>query len=565
MRSLALTLPFLATLTTAAVHGDHDSATASAGLTAKRVAIIGAGAAGSSTAYHLSRTASNLSIPLNITVYERNSYIGGRTTTVNAWSSPHHPVELGGSIFVSVNHILVSAAEEFNLSTTSFEERYTEDSSVPEIGIWDGKQFAVVMKREDGWWDKARLLWRYGLAPIKTNSLMKSTVAKFLRMYEEPVFPWRSLSEVAARVGLVETTGVTGEQFLKSNGVGDLFAREIVQASTRVNYASNLGLIHGLETMVCMATSGAMAIAGGNWQIFSHMLASSKATTRLSTSITHISKQPDGTYVLTTSTGDTEAFDTVVLATPFQFSGIVIDPPPKHVPDQIPYVALHVTLFASPYELSPEAFNLAPGEKVPQFVLTTLPEGEEYGSDPNGQGSPGFFSISVVRRGLNRKGEERREEYVYKIFSAQRATPEFLSRLLGREVQYEERTNPIDDPDDQGKTQKSIKTSPRGPITWIHQKLWHSYPYEYPRVTFEEMELDEGLWYTSGIESFISTMETSALMGKNVAALILEGWDGGRKGEMRNGEHGEEERAQGEREKWEKWEKWEREAWQAEL
>lgn len=265
MRGLALSLPFIAPFTAALLHGElHGAAAAAAGVAAKRVAIIGtwytstsldraslaprllggfvlhpqlgltpptgAGAAGSSTAYHLSRTASNLYTPVNISVFERNSYIGGRTTTVNAWSSPHHPIELGGSIFVSVNHILVSATEEFNLSTTFFEERYTEDDSIPEIGIWDGTQFAVVVKKEDGWWDKARLLWRYGLAPIKTNRLMKSTVAKFLKMYDEPVFPWRSLSEVAEKVGLVETTGVTGRQFLRDNGVGELFAREIIQA-----------------------------------------------------------------------------------------------------------------------------------------------------------------------------------------------------------------------------------------------------------------------------------------------------------------------------------------------
>jgi prenylcysteine oxidase/farnesylcysteine lyase len=58
----------------------------------------------------------------------------------------------------------------------------------------------------------------------------------------------------------------------------------------------------------------------------------------------------------------------------------------------------------------------------------------------------------------------------------------------------------------------------------IHHKLWYSYPREYPRVTFEEIKLDDGLWYTSGIESFISTMETSALSGKNVARLIKDEW-----------------------------------------
>jgi prenylcysteine oxidase / farnesylcysteine lyase len=41
-------------------------------------------------------------------------------------------------------------------------------------------------------------------------------------------------------------------------------------------------------------------------------------------------------------------------------------------------------------------------------------------------------------------------------------------------------------------------------------------------VTFEDPELAKGLYYTSGMESFISTMETSALMGMNVARLVMD-------------------------------------------
>jgi prenylcysteine oxidase/farnesylcysteine lyase len=89
----------------------------------------------------------------------------------------------------------------------------------------------LVTSNEDGWWDKAKLLWRYGLAPIKTNRLMKSVVGKFERMYEEPVFPWKSLSAVVREVGLGEVVGQTGEQFLKEAGIGEKFSQEIIQAS----------------------------------------------------------------------------------------------------------------------------------------------------------------------------------------------------------------------------------------------------------------------------------------------------------------------------------------------
>lgn len=279
--------------------------------------------------------------------------------------------------------------------------------------------------------------------------------------------------------------------------------------STRVNYASNLAHIHGLEAMVCMATSGAMSIDGGNWRIFAAMLKSSPSiTTHLNTQVSQVSRQDDGTYRL--SINDTvSTFDEVILAAPLQFANLTISPAPQHTPDAIPYVALHVTLFASPYTLDPAAFNLAAGESVPQYILTTLsPTEQPLDGNP---GTPGFYSISMHYTSLNRHASPPRQEYIYKIFSAEPIAPAFLSRILGHPVSRAE----------------AAGNDPNGTVSWVHRKLWHSYPREYPRVTFEETQLDGaegGLWYTSGIESFISTMETSALSGKNVARLLSDKW-----------------------------------------
>ncbi|KAF2129827.1 prenylcysteine oxidase-like protein 1 precursor [Dothidotthia symphoricarpi CBS 119687] len=495
---------------------------------AKRVAIIGAGAGGASTAYHLAQYAANSSIPVNITVFERASYIGGRTTTVNAWDDAASPIELGGSIFVEVNRIMVSATKAFNLSTADYDS--TAQLELPDLGIWDGQSFVLVTRQEDGWWEKTKLVWRYGTAPFWTNRLMKAAVGKFLTMYEEPVFPWTSLSDVVEKVGLLGVTGVTGEQFLEANGVLGRFAREVVQASTRVNYASNLAHIHGLETMVCMATTGAMSIHGGNWLIFSHMLSSSpRITTHLNTPVTSLSKQQNGTYHLTTpNTTVPLQYDAVILASPLQFANLTLSPPPAHTPDTIPYTALHTTLFASPHALNPQAFNLPSTAKVPQIVLTTLPDGEDAREDP---GSPAFYSISLHDYRLNPRATPPRMEYVYKIFSGVRVDAGFLSGILGRNVSLPDEAadeGVAGEVKHDGTTQP--KLNPNAHVSWIHRKLWLSYPREYPRVTFEEVVLDEGLWYTSGIEGFVSTMETSALSGMNVARLVRDGWVAGKGG-----------------------------------
>ena len=210
----------------------------------------GGGAAGSSAAFHLRRFADEASISLNITLFEAADRIGGRTTTVNALDNDLYPTELGASIFVEANQILASAALEFNLTRESLDSMRVRESDYS-LGVWDGDSFVFKAAKSENkggsWWDIAKLLWRYGLAPIRTDRLMKSTVGRFLSMYEEPIFPFSSLNWAAARVGLVDWTAETGRQVLKKNGIGDKFAREIIQASTRVNYGQNLVGIHGLE------------------------------------------------------------------------------------------------------------------------------------------------------------------------------------------------------------------------------------------------------------------------------------------------------------------------------
>ena len=205
-----------------------------------------------------------------------------------------------------------------------------------------------------------------------------------------------------------------------------------------MNYGQNLGLIHGLETMVCMAIEGAMQIEGGNWQIFDGMLKASNSTVLLETTVDRIRKNK-GTYSIRTSFQDPnseirqtreDSFDTVVLAAPLQYSDIEVENGIlEYTPDKIPYVTLHVTLFTSPHTLNPTFFNLAPDAEVPTTVLTTLPPNEVPEHPEDGVGSPGFFSISTLRKVVNPKTEQK--EYLYKIFSPREVTPEFLSGILG--------------------------------------------------------------------------------------------------------------------------------------
>ena len=532
-----------------------------------RIAIIGAGPGGSAASYYLRKFSQSSTgadeVPVEITVFESNSYIGGRTTTVNALDDPRYPVELGASIFVEINHILYNATRDFDLPSSAKIYQAASDSKY-EFGIWDGENFVFKAARDDdedkgswqGWWDIAKLLWKYGLAPIRTRQATQKAVGKFLNFYEEPIFPFRSIQDAVDSTGLAEYTGRSGKEVLEKARVGELFSRDIIQASTRVNYASNLGGIHGLETLVCMAIEGAVAVEGGNWQIFDNMVYSSADEVYLNATVTDVTRSHTGRYYLKTNNKDTNErldsigagseYDAVILAAPYQFANLTFSPPLRHPPEKIPYVDLYVTLLTTPKPLSPAFFGLHSDADVPSSVLTTLrPEvseklGQKRGVDA--VGPPGFWSISSIRTlhpftdgafcgptenctAAETEGETRNKQYLYKIFSPKPLTGTFLSGLLG--VPHSPK-DIFDDP---------ISEVPH--VTWLYEKHWHSYPYELPRTNFEKFSLctsdlcdkyglSEWLYYLNGMESFISTMETSALSGMNVARLVVDAlqWKG---------------------------------------
>jgi prenylcysteine oxidase/farnesylcysteine lyase len=158
-----------------------------------RVAVIGAGAGGSSAAFWLGLAKLRHGLDVEIDVYDKLGYVGGRTysivfkasdttltcilrvyagsTTVYPYGNKTlPPQELGASIFVSVNKNLWRATDEFNLTKIKF-----DDMPGGTTGVWDGERFVFVMHSGSflsGWWETAKLFWRYGwTAPMRTQQM----------------------------------------------------------------------------------------------------------------------------------------------------------------------------------------------------------------------------------------------------------------------------------------------------------------------------------------------------------------------------------------------------------
>ena len=153
---------------------------------------------------------------MNITLFEKTDRIGGRTLTINAFNDQAQRVEQGASIFVPSNLILSTAMSQFGLSPSA-----VDPTADPVLGIWDGDCFVFTLDQSaPSWWNTLKVTLKYGLtAPQRTQDLTIATISNFLRIYNAPFFPFKSLTQRAQEMGLSAITGVTGEQFLNANNV----------------------------------------------------------------------------------------------------------------------------------------------------------------------------------------------------------------------------------------------------------------------------------------------------------------------------------------------------------
>lgn len=135
---------------------------------------------------------------------------------MNTYDDPSQPVELGASIFITLNHIIYGAAQRFNLPFEDLQPINPHELTA----IWDGENLVFeTVASSSWWWEAARMWWRYGTSPYRAVSLVKNVVNIFLKLYEPPYFPFRSLTQRVYELGLERATGVTGEQFLEDNKV----------------------------------------------------------------------------------------------------------------------------------------------------------------------------------------------------------------------------------------------------------------------------------------------------------------------------------------------------------
>ncbi|CAE6492519.1 unnamed protein product [Rhizoctonia solani] len=439
-----------------------------------KVAIVGAGAGGSSASFWLSlakqRAAAGTN--LDITVYEQNNRVGGRSTTVYAYNDTSYaPIELGASIFSGGNRNMVRAASEFGFDLVEF------SGVVPGTGVWNGKKF-VWRTTDNSTADGIRMQERYRDGPSKSGDLIVPFLTSFARSYT-PTFPrFPTVDVYASAVNFTSLATVTLKSYLSQGGVNLNWINDFMTGSSRFNYAQDVSTINGVAGMTSLAADTAYSAKPGNFKIFEQFLSRSGASLQLETTVKSISKI--GTkYAVGTSKGVAN-YDAVIVAAPLPLTNIKFintANKPSSFP-KVNYVHLHVTLLTTTTpSLLPTYFKVDNSSTLPGTILTTA----EYGSKPE------FNSIRYQAK-IERNGKT---EYIVKMFSPAKIPDSTLAALFGK-----------------------------GTIGWVFRKEWDAYPYYPPHSDYPPVKIDKGLYYVNSMEGLFSTMETETISARNVVDLL---------------------------------------------
>ncbi|CAL3971659.1 unnamed protein product [Diplocarpon coronariae] len=480
----------------------------------RNIAIIGSGAAGSSAAYHLRKFAKQENMDINITIFERNGYVGGRALSVRAYDHDRAPViELGASHFSMDLPILGNATKRLGLKT-----RKPHGIKHASTGVWDGQRF-LFTESASSWkkvWNMGKAFVKYGRTPMRIQSLIGQIMRKFRELYLYPSFPFKEFRGFTIDLGLHQPATYDAKTVLYLNQIKDdsPFVNDVLQAMTRAAFGKNLANTQGLQAMSAIDPSLSSQIEGGNWRLINGMIREANAKTYLNTAVNSVTRVNYSSFAISTINKHAPAdqmrrtydnFDNVILAAPFQKEEIQVgDGELYRNPWETTYTTLHITVFTSGYRISPKFFGLKPGAKIPTSIATTMPKGPASAANAPDY----YFSIETLEAVTNPRTLE--QEYIYKIVSPEKITSRFLSELLGKNVPADLTT---------------IRNTRGETITWYYAKVWdQAYPTDSAFHSQQPIEPGYRIYYTGGMDSFLSTMEANALMGMNVARLIMDEW-----------------------------------------
>ncbi|ORX96453.1 FAD/NAD(P)-binding domain-containing protein [Basidiobolus meristosporus CBS 931.73] len=430
----------------------------------RKIGIIGAGIGGTSTAYYLRELLQKQNIHVDITIFEAEDRLGGRTLSpvFTRPKRPSIPLSMGASLFVSCNYNLMNLTKRFSLPV---QQEFGEQLENSTSDLWNGREFL---------W-KGSPVARYGPENFeKLEGVISSMLSRFLRVYDHDLM-WTSVNGLFKSLGLDDMLGVTGYDYFIQQGLNETFVKEHLDFATRSNYARGITEIHALAASIAtIPVAGACtthSITSGNAGLSKELAARSRSKVLLKRRVKAIFRRR-GKYVVVPSKGKPQAFDYLVIATPIHLSGLSFAPNIQY--PSVNYTQVQVTHVTG--RVKPAYFNVADG-LLPTDISVTSPPGAKLP----------FNSLYRLANYQPEKGI-----YMYHLQTTGSLQPATLTHLF-----------------------ESLKKE-------VVQVTWNAYPTMTTTGVQQEfpVELSPGLYYLNTMEPFISTMETETLSARNIARLI---------------------------------------------
>jgi len=455
-----------------------------------RVAIVGAGIGGASTAFFISRDFPGA----NITVFEKGR-VGGRLATLEVNGREY---ETGGSIIHPANKLMVDYLDICQLQKKKGPSEFGTGS-----GFAVHQEIGEIKFQEStySWINKLKLIWRYGLRSLlKLDFYTKNLLQCFESIYPklnsgvayrtvgdllESMSPTSKHGESSAE--MLELTKVSLWDKLVSGGVGvePLLVQELVTAGVRTNYGQWPDGLHAFVGGVSLAGNegGLWAVDGGNYKVAECAIHQAGAHL-IKATVKEIERKGETFEVsFENESGELEKneFDIVVVATP------QTEDMPRIKGDlmsSLEFPGFYQTTIATVVEGEPDPTALGFSDKTecPSthfFLSRNLP----------------IASIAKLSPVDYKGPEDEKLSPLYKIFSSRELEKEEISKLF----------------------------SPVHKITTVD---WLAYPHYNVSedLDLSSFILSPGLFYTNRIEWSASAMEMSAIAAKNVANLVKEYW-----------------------------------------
>lgn len=273
-----------------------------------RVAIVGSGLGGASTAFLLKKNLESNFPNLEIVIYDSNNYIGGRIKAVNFKG---RTVEVGASSFSPEDKYIQELAAMVNLPVRSSIDARDPGIKDSGMGVYDGEH----------------PLFTVSNIQSKLSTNLFAALEKF-RLKLQSNYNWRdsanmtfsSLDDFVNFGQLGEYSKISTRSFARDNYVNDPVTMFFWGAITRAFYNQGLDInaFAGLDALL-RSTSG-LTITGGLSKLIETLIEESGATVKLSSQVTSISETLRGVEVHSEFRGQQEKglYDYVVIAAPLE-------------------------------------------------------------------------------------------------------------------------------------------------------------------------------------------------------------------------------------------------------